>query len=73
LLCPLNDIVAHNLRLKTQESYFVTVVSHLTERFVVERIRVADLWHFQHRLIHEVLVHTLACFLTSKSFVCRAI
>jgi hypothetical protein len=37
-----------------------TVGSHLTERFGVARIRVHDLWHFQHRLIRKILAHTIA-------------
>jgi len=37
-----------------------TVNAHLTERFAVNRIRVHDLWHFQHRLIRKILAHTLA-------------
>jgi Transposase DDE domain len=40
-----------------------TVGSPLTERFAVARIRVHDLWHFQHRLIRKVLAHTVAVFL----------
>ena len=40
-----------------------TVGSHLTERFAVDSIRVHDLWHFQHRLIHKVLAHTVVVFL----------
>lgn len=40
-----------------------TVGSHLTERFAVTRIRVHDLWHFQHRLIRKVLAHTVGVFL----------
>jgi len=40
-----------------------TVGSHLTERFSVARIRVRDLWHFQHRLIRKVLAHTIGVFL----------
>jgi hypothetical protein len=40
-----------------------TVGSHLTERFSVARIRVRDLWHFQHRLIRKVLAHTVGVFL----------
>jgi hypothetical protein len=40
-----------------------TVGAHLTERFAVARIRVHDLWHFQHRLIRKVLVHTVGVFL----------
>jgi len=40
-----------------------TVGSHLTERFQVTRIRVHDLWHYQHRLIRKILAHTVAVFL----------
>jgi hypothetical protein len=40
-----------------------TVGSHLTERFAVTRIRVHDLWHYQHRLIRKVLAHTVGVFL----------
>jgi hypothetical protein len=40
-----------------------TVGSHLTERFAIARIRVHDLWHFQHRLIRKVLAHTVTVFL----------
>ncbi len=40
-----------------------TVGSHLTERFAVARLRVHDLWHFQHRLIRKVLAHTVVVFL----------
>ena len=40
-----------------------TVGSHLTERFAVTRIRVHDLWHYQHRLIRKILAHTVAVFL----------
>lgn len=38
------------------------VGAHLTERFAVARIRVHDLWHFQHRLIRKVLAHTVGVF-----------
>jgi hypothetical protein len=40
-----------------------TVGAHLTERFAVARIRVHDLWHFQHRLLRKVLAHTVGVFL----------
>ncbi len=40
-----------------------TVGSHLTERFGVTRIRVHDVWHYQHRLIRKVLAHTVGVFL----------
>ncbi len=40
-----------------------TVGSHLTERFAIARIRVHDLWHFQHRIIRKVLAHTVGVFL----------
>ncbi len=40
-----------------------TVASHLTERFGIARIRVHDLWHFQHRLSRKVFAHTVGVFL----------
>ena len=40
-----------------------TVGSQLTERFAINRIRVRDLWHFQHRLIRKILAHTIGVFL----------
>lgn len=40
-----------------------TVGAQLTERFGIARIRVRDLWHYQHRLIRKVLAHTVAVFL----------
>ena len=40
-----------------------TVGSQLTERFGIGRIRVRDLWHYQHRLIRKILAHTVAVFL----------
>jgi hypothetical protein len=43
-----------------------TMGSHLTERFGVDRLRVHDLWHYQHRLLRKVLAHTVAVFLNLK-------
>jgi hypothetical protein len=43
-----------------------TVGSQLVEHFALTRIRVHDLWHFQHRLIRKVLAHTVAVFLNLK-------
>jgi hypothetical protein len=40
-----------------------TVGSHLTERFALARLRVHDLWHYQHRLIRKILAHTIGVFL----------
>lgn len=40
-----------------------TVGSHLTERFALARIRVRDMWHFQHRIIRKILAHTVGVFL----------
>ena len=40
-----------------------TVGAQLVERFGVARIRVRDLWHFQHRLIRKILAHTVGVFL----------
>ncbi len=43
--------------------YVETVGSQLTEPFAIARLRVHDLWHFQHRLIRKVLAHTVGVFL----------
>lgn len=43
-----------------------TVGSHLTERFAMTRIRVHDLWHYQHRIIRKVLAHTVGVFLNLR-------
>ena len=40
-----------------------TVGSQLSERFAISRIRVRDVWHYQHRLIRKVLAHTVGVFL----------
>ena len=37
-----------------------TVGAQLAGRFAIERIRVRDLWHLQHRIIRKVLAHTFA-------------
>jgi hypothetical protein len=41
-----------------------TVGSHVTEHFAPARMRVPDLWRVQHRLIRNVLAHTVAVWLT---------
>ena len=60
----------HSPRLMKASAYWrkliETVGSHLTERFAVGRIRVHDLWHYQHRLIRKVLAHTVVVFLNLK-------
>jgi hypothetical protein len=40
-----------------------TVGAQLTDRFALARIRVRDVWHYQHRLIRKVLAHTVVVFL----------
>ncbi|MCG3211890.1 MAG: IS982 family transposase ISNsp1 [Anaerolineae bacterium] len=40
-----------------------TVGSQLTERFAIGRIRVRDIWHFQHRIVRKILAHTIGVFL----------
>lgn len=44
-----------------------TVGSHLTERFAIARIRVHDVWHYQHRIIRKVLAHTVGVFLNLQN------
>lgn len=43
-----------------------TVGAPLTERFGVAKIRVHDLWHFQHRIIRKILAHTAIVFLNLR-------
>jgi hypothetical protein len=40
-----------------------TAGSQLTEHLAMTRIRVRDLWHFQHRRIRKMLAHTVAIVL----------
>lgn len=40
-----------------------TVGAQLAGRFAIERIRVRDLWHLQHRLIRKILAHTICVWL----------
>jgi len=44
-----------------------TVGSQLVDRFSIQKVRVHDLWHLQHRLIRKVLSHTIAVFLNWQS------
>ena len=34
-----------------------------TGRFLIERIRARDLWHFQSRLVRKILAHTVCVFI----------
>jgi hypothetical protein len=43
-----------------------TVGVQLTERFAIARMRVRDLWHYQHRLLRKVLAHTVVVFLNLR-------
>jgi len=52
-----------SLKVRRLRKHVETVGAHLTERFGVARIRVHDLWHYQHRLIRKALAHTVAVFL----------
>lgn len=40
-----------------------TVGAQLAGRFAIERIRVRDLWHLQHRIIRKILAHTICVWL----------
>ena len=44
-----------------------TVGAHLTEHFAIARVRVHDLWHWQHRLIRKILAHTVGVFLNLQA------
>jgi hypothetical protein len=52
---------------KYVRKFVETIGSHLTERCEVDKIRVHDLWHFQHRLIRKILAHTVCVFLNLTS------
>jgi len=43
-----------------------TIGSHLTERFSIQRLRVHNWWHFQHRIIRKILAHTFGVFLNLR-------
>jgi hypothetical protein len=51
------------VRAKHWRKLIEPVGSPLTERFAIARIRLHDLWHYQHRLIRKVLAHTVGIFL----------
>ena len=40
-----------------------TVISQLTERFSINRIRARDLQHYKHRITRKVLAHTVCVFM----------
>ena len=44
-----------------------TVGSLLSVRFGIARLRVRDLWLFQHRLIRKILAHTVVVFLNLQA------
>ncbi len=43
-----------------------TVISQLSERFHIQKIRARDIWHFTSRLWRKLLAHTMAVYLCKK-------
>ena len=43
-----------------------TVISQLTERFNIQRIRARDMWHLSHRIIRKVLSHKISVVLNTQ-------
>lgn len=43
-----------------------TVISQLTERFQIERIKAKKLWHFLRRVTRKILAHTIAFAINQK-------
>ena len=44
-----------------------TTIGQWVEHFACRRIKVKDLWHLQHRLIRQVLSHTLGIWLNVQN------
>jgi hypothetical protein len=40
-----------------------TVISQLTERLNIQKIKARDLWHLTHRIIRKITAHTIALFI----------
>lgn len=43
-----------------------TVISQLTERFHIEKIRARKLWYLTNRIARKVLAHTIAIFINKQ-------
>ena len=54
--CPVEAVKALNRDRRLVE----TVISQLTERFHIQRIRARDLWHLTVRVTRKILSHTIA-------------
>ncbi len=52
-------------RLMKQRHKIETVISQLSERFNMQKIRARDLWHLSHRFIRKILAHNF-CFIINK-------
>ena len=44
-----------------------TVISQLSERFHIEKVRARDLWHLTNRFVRKILAHTIGIFLNKLS------
>ena len=43
-----------------------TVISQLTDRFNVQKIKAKDMWHLYAKVGRKILTHTMCCFINSK-------
>ena len=52
-------------RLMKSRRTIETVISQLSERFNIQKIRARDLWHVSHRFIRKILAHNV-CFVLNR-------
>ncbi|WP_343597515.1 IS982 family transposase [Acinetobacter sp.] len=43
-----------------------TVISQLTDRFHIQKVRAKDLWHLTHRITRKILSHTMCIVINKK-------
>lgn len=43
-----------------------TVISQLTDRFHIQKVRAKDLWHLTHRITRKILSHTICIVINKK-------
>lgn len=52
--------------LKSKRRLVETVISQLTERFNIEKVRARKLWYLTNRIARKVLAHTVCIFINKK-------
>lgn len=63
----MNDSRAKSVvnRLKKARRNIETVISQLSQRFNIQKVRAKDLWHLSHRFMRKILAHNF-CFVLNK-------